>query len=223
MGNRGLISSGDVQWMTAGSGIIHQEMPKGDKKRVMSGFQLWANLPASHKMMDPRYRDVKNQQIPEISLNSGVKVKIICGKLSGVEGPVRDIVTDPEYLDVMVPAEATFTHPVRRGQNAFAYVIEGEGYFDPNRDSFGHEVIGANYFDFKRSCICKDETIVLYGDGDEVSVISEEKGVRFLLISGRPIAEPVAWYGPIVMNTHEELRLAFEEYQNGTFIKHGKA
>jgi redox-sensitive bicupin YhaK (pirin superfamily) len=223
MGNRGLISSGDVQWMTAGSGIIHQEMPKGDKKRVMSGFQLWANLPASNKMMDPRYRDVKNHQIPEISLNSGVKVKIICGKLSGVEGPVRDIVTDPEYLDVTVPAEATFTHPVRPGQNAFAYVIEGEGYFDPNRDSYGHEVIGTNYFDFKRSCICKNETIVLYGDGDEVSVISEEKGVRFLLISGRPIAEPVAWYGPIVMNTQEELSLAFEEYQNGTFIKHGKA
>jgi len=223
MGNRGLISSGDVQWMTAGNGIIHQEMPKGDKKRVMSGFQLWANLPASHKMMDPRYRDVKNQQIPEISLKSGVKVKIICGKLDKVEGPVRDIVTDPEYLDVTVPVGTTFTHPLRKGKNAFAYVIEGEGYFDPNRDSYGHEVIGDNYFDFKRSCICKDETLVLYGDGDEVSVTSETKGVRFLLISGRPIAEPVAWYGPIVMNTQEELKLAFEEYQNGTFIKHGKA
>ncbi len=222
MGNRGEISSGDVQWMTAGNGIIHQEMPKGDKKRVMSGFQLWANLPASHKMMDPRYRDVKNQQVPEISLKSGVKAKIICGKLDGVEGPVRDIVTDPEYLDVMVPAGATFIHSVRRGKNAFAYVIEGEGYFDPNRDSYDHEVIGDNYFDFKRSCICKDETLVLYGDGDEVSVSSEEKGVRFLLVSGRPVAEPVAWYGPIVMNTKEELRIAFEEYQSGTFIKHGK-
>jgi len=223
MGNRGLISSGDVQWMTAGSGIIHQEMPKGDKKRIMSGFQLWANLPASNKMMDPRYRDVKNQQIPEVSLKGGIKVKIICGKLNGVEGPVRDIVTDPEYLDVTVPAGATFTHPVRKGQNAFAYVIEGEGYFDTDRDSFDHEVIGANYFDFKRSCICKDQTVVLYGDGDEVSVTSEREGVRFLLISGRPVGEPVAWYGPIVMNTQEELRIAFEEYQSGTFIKHGKA
>ena len=223
MGNRGLISSGDVQWMTAGSGIIHQEMPKGDKKRVMSGFQLWANLPASHKMMAPRYRDVKNQQIPEVSLKGGVKAKIICGKLNGVEGPVQDIVTDPEYLDVTVPGGATFTHPVRRGQNALAYVIEGEGYFDQGRDSYGHEVIGANYFDLKRSCICKDQTVVLYGDGDEVSVTSEKEGVRFLLISGRPIGEPVAWYGPIVMNTQEELRLAFEEYQSGTFIKHGKA
>jgi len=198
-------------------------MPKGDKKRIMSGFQLWANLPASHKMMAPRYRDVKNQQIPEVSLKGGIKVKIICGKLNGVEGPVQDIVTDPEYLDVTVPEGTTFTHPVRRGQNALAYVIEGEGYFDQGRDSYGHEVIGANYFDLKRSCICKDQTVVLYGDGDEVSVTSEKEWVRFLLISGRPIAEPVAWYGPIVMNTQEELRLAFEEYQSGTFIKHGKA
>ena len=223
MGNRGQISSGDVQWMTAGNGIIHQEMPKGDKKRVMSGFQLWANLPAANKMMNPRYRDVKNEQIPEISLKGGIKAKIVCGKLDGVEGPVRDIVTDPEYLDITVPAKATFTHPVKKGQNVFAYVIEGEGYFDAGRDSYGHEVVGDNYFDFKRSCICKDETLVLYGNGDEVSVTSEEKGVRFLLVSGRPINEPVAWYGPIVMNTQEELKLAFEEYQNGTFIKHGKA
>jgi redox-sensitive bicupin YhaK (pirin superfamily) len=222
LGNRGIINSGDVQWMTAGSGIIHQEMPKGDKKGIMSGFQLWANLPASHKMMDPRYRDVKSRQIPEVSLKNGVKVKIICGTLNGVEGPVRDIVTDPEYLDVMVPAGTTFTHWVRRGQNAFAYVIDGEGYFDQNRDSYAHEVIGNNYFDFKRSCLCGDGTIVLYGDGDEVSVTPDKNGVRVLLISGRPIGEPVAWYGPIVMNTQEELRIAFEEYQNSTFIKYKK-
>jgi redox-sensitive bicupin YhaK (pirin superfamily) len=220
MGNRGLISSGDVQWMTAGNGIIHQEMPKGDKKRRMYGFQLWANLPASHKMMDPRYRDVKNLQIPEISMKSGAKVKIICGKVNGTQGPVQDIVTDPGYLDVTVPAGATFTHPVKRGQKAFAYVIEGEAYFDQSRDSYTHEVIGSNYFDFKRSCICGNETMVLYGDGDEVSVAPEKNAVRFLLVSGRPIGEPVAWYGPIVMNTQEELKLAFEEYQNGTFIKH---
>ncbi len=222
MGNSGLISSGDVQWMTAGSGIIHQEMPKGDKKRVMSGFQLWANFPASHKMMDSRYRDVKNQQIPEVTVKNDVKVKIICGKMDGTQGPVQDIVTDPEYLDVTVPAGATFSHPAGRTRNVFAYVIEGEGYFDQNRDAYGHEVVGTNYFDFKRSCICGNETIILYGDGDEVFVNSEKKGVRFLLVSGRPIREPVAWYGPIVMNTQEELRNAFEEYQNGTFIKHGK-
>ncbi len=222
MGNSGLITSGDVQWMTAGSGIIHQEMPKGNKKRIMSGFQLWANLPASHKMMDPRYRDVRNQQIPEVTLKNGAKVKIICGKIDGTQGPVQDIVTDPEYLDVTVPAGATFNHPVRRMKNVFAYVIEGEGYFDQDRDPYGHEVVGANYFDLKRSCICGNETMILYGDGDEVSVSSEKNGVRFLLVSGRSIGEAVAWYGPIVMNTQEELKIAFEEYQKGTFIRHGK-
>ena len=222
MGNRGIISSGDVQWMTAGNGIIHQEMPKGDKKKAMSGFQLWANLPASHKMMDPRYRDVKNQQIPEIGLTGGSKVKIICGKVDGTSGPVQDIITDPEYLDVTIPAGATFTRPVKRARNVFAYVIEGEGYFDQGRDAYGHEIVGTNYFDLKRSCLCGNETIILYGDGDEISVTSEKNGVRFLLVSGKPIGEPVAWYGPIVMNTQEELRIAFEEYQNGTFIKHGK-
>ncbi len=221
MGNRGLISSGDVQWMTAGGGIIHQEMPKGDKNRVMSGFQLWANLPASHKMMDPRYRDVKNQQIPEVSLKSGVRVKIICGTVDRTQGPVRDIVTDPEYLDVTVPAGGAFAHPVKRTRNVFAYVIEGEGYFDQGRDAYGHEVVGSNYFDLKRSCLCENETVIQYDDGDEVSV-SSEKGVRFLLASGKPVGEPVAWYGPIVMNTQEELRIAFEEYQKGTFIKHRK-
>ena len=221
LGNGGVIHPGDVQWMTAGSGIIHQEMPKGDKDGLMGGFQLWANLPASHKMMDPRYRDVKNQQIPEISLKNGVRIKIICGKIGGTQGPVQDIVTGPEYLDVTIPAGAKFTHPVGRGQNVFAYVIEGEGYFDQSRDAFGHEVIGANYFDLKRSCICGNQTMILYGDGDEVSVAAEKDGVRFLLVSGRPIGEPVAWYGPIVMNTQEELRLAFEEYESGKFIKHG--
>jgi redox-sensitive bicupin YhaK (pirin superfamily) len=222
MGNRGVISPGDVQWMTAGSGIIHQEMPRGDEKRILSGFQLWANLPASHKMMDPRYRGVTAQQIPETSLKGAAKVKIICGKVNGTQGPVQDIVTDPEYLDVTVPEGVTFTHPVERGHNAFAYVIEGEGYFDQNRDSYGHDVIGTNYFDFKGSCVCGDGMLVLYGDGDEVSVTTEKNRVRFLLVSGRPIGEPVAWYGPIVMNNREELRLAFEEYQSGTFIKHGK-
>lgn len=222
LGNKGVINSGDVQWMTAGSGIIHQEMPKGDKKGIMAGFQLWANLPAAQKMMDPRYRDVKSRQIPETSLKNGVKVKIICGTLNGVEGPVQDIVTDPEYLDVTVPAGATFNHRVKRGQTVFAYVIEGEGYLDQNRDAYAHEAIGNNYFDFKQNCLCGDGTIVLYGDGDEVSVTPDKNGVRFLLVSGRPIGEPVAWYGPIVMNTQEELKIAFEEYQNGTFIKHKK-
>jgi len=221
MGNQGVISPGDVQWMTAGSGIIHQEMPKGDTQGRMYGFQLWANLPASHKMMEPRYRDVKSSQIPELSLAQGVKVKIICGRVNGTEGPVQDIVTEPEYLDVSVPAGAEFHHPIPPGHTTFAYVIEGAGYFDPERDAYSHEVVGTNYFDFDRQCVCDNRTIVLYEDGAEVMISAAEGPVRFLLISGLPIGEPVAWYGPIVMNTQEELELAFKEYQEGTFIKHG--
>jgi redox-sensitive bicupin YhaK (pirin superfamily) len=222
LGNRGVITPGDVQWMTAGSGIIHQEMPKGDDQGRMYGFQLWANLPASHKMMEPRYRDVKGAHIPEVVLPQGVNVKIICGRVNGTAGPVRDIVTEPEYLDVSVPAGAEFRHPFRRGHTAFAYVIEGEGYFDPERDAYAHEVVGTNYFDFDRRCVCGNRTIILYGDGDEVVIAAPTSPLRFLLISGAPIGEPVAWYGPIVMNTREELQFAFKEYEEGTFIKHAK-
>ncbi|MBM4340794.1 MAG: pirin family protein [Deltaproteobacteria bacterium] len=221
MGNQGTISSGDVQWMTAGSGIIHQEMPKGDKGGLMWGFQLWANLPKSQKMMNPSYRDVTASQIPEVTLETGVKIKIICGMVNGVYGPVKDIVIDPEYLDVYMFPKTTFTHSVKSGHTQFAYVIEGRGYFDEGRNSFGHEVIGENYFDFKRTCLVDAENLILYGrEGNQVVVTSEDVPVRFLLISGKPIGEPVAWYGPIVMNTQEELRLAFEEYEKGTFIKH---
>jgi quercetin 2,3-dioxygenase len=220
MGNEGIIQPGDVQWMTAGSGIIHQEMPKGQKDGLMWGFQLWANLPASHKMMDPRYRDVKSSQIPEVSLAKGVKVRIICGQVNGVRGPVQDIVTDPEYLDVTVPSQSTFKYPTRKGHTVFAYVIDGEGYFDEGRNSYAYEVEGANYFDMKRACLVTPENLIIYGDGDEVLISTDLEQVRFLFVSGKPIKEPVAWYGPIVMNTQEELRVAFEEYQNGTFIKH---
>ena len=220
MRNKGVIQPGDVQWMTAGSGIIHQEMPKGQKDGLMWGFQLWANLPASHKMMDPRYREVKSSQIPEVALAKGVKVKIISGQVNGTKGPVRDIVTDPEYLDITIPSKSTFQYPVKRGHTAFAYVIDGQGYFDEGRDSYAFEAEGANYFDFKRECLIAPENLVIYGDGDDVIISTEDKGVRFLFVSGKPIQEPVAWYGPIVMNTQEELRIAFEEYQKGTFIKH---
>ena len=202
MGNRGDITAGDVQWMTAGSGIVHQEMPKGDAQGRMGGFQLWANLPASHKMMDPRYRDVKRGEIPEVSMEGGAKVKIVCGRVNDVQGPVRDIVTDPEYLDVAVPKGASFLHPVKKGHTVFAYVIEGSARFGQGRDT------------------CARETLVHYGDGDAVSITAEKEPVRFLLVSGKPIGEPVAWYGPIVMNTNEEIRIAFEEYRKGTFIKH---
>ncbi len=222
MGNKGVIYSGDIQWMTAGSGIIHQEMPKGQEDGLMWGFQLWANLPASYKMMDPRYRDVKSNQIPEIVADTGVKVRIICGELNGVKGPVQDIVIDPEYLDITVPSKSSFTYNLKRGHTVFAYVIEGEGYFDRGRDSYAYEVEGVNYFDFKRDCLIGAENLIIFDDGDDVAIASHDKPVRFLLISGKPIGEPVAWYGPIVMNTKEELRIAFEEYQNGTFIKHRK-
>ena len=151
-----------------------------------------------------------------------MKVRIICGEVKGIKGPVRDIVIDPEYLDVTVPSGSTFIHPIKRGHTAFAYVIEGKGYFDDDLDSFSHEVVGKNYFDLDRECICSNGTLILYDDGEKVAVSAKDSLLRFLLVSGRPIGEPIAWYGPIVMNTQEELRIAFDEYKKGTFIKHKK-
>lgn len=204
MGNSGVIGAGDVQWMTAGSGIIHQEMPKKNiDDPVLAGFQLWANLPASHKMMDPRYRDITKEQIPEVIVNDSVKVKIICGEINGVRGPVQDIITEPEYLDVFIESNSEFKHTISNTHNVFAYVIEGEAILDPTKD----EIVGA-------------EHLVIFRDGDEVLIRTKDKSVRFLLISGKPIGEPVAWRGPIVMNTEEELSLAFNEFNKGTFIKH---
>jgi len=220
MGNKGVISAGDVQWMTAGSGIIHQEMPKGDPKGRMYGFQLWANLPRSHKMMGPRYRDVKSRQIPEVTVENGTRIRIICGKVGGTIGPVQDIVIDPEYLDVSVPARSKFVHSTQCGHTVFAYVIEGKGYFCKERKPFSYEMEGVNYFDMQRDPFVDNGSLVLFDDGDQVMVTTEADPVRFLLIAGRPIAEPVAWYGPIVMNTNEELQTAFDEYSKGTFIKH---
>ncbi len=221
MGNEGVIGVGDVQWMTAGSGIIHQEMPKGNDLGHMGGFQLWANLPASHKMMAPRYRGLTRDQIPEVSAADGVNVRVICGEIKGVKGPVRDIVTDPEYLDVSMQAHSNFVHPIRRGHTAFAYVIEGKGYFCEEKDPFTHELEGANYFDMETNPFIDNDSLVVFDDGDRIAVATESDSVRFLLVSGKPIGEPVAWYGPIVMNTREELEIAFNEYRNGTFIRHG--
>ena len=223
MGNKGVISPGEVQWMTAGSGIIHQEMPKGDKKSIMGGFQLWANLPASHKMMDPRYRGVKANQIPVVSSNEGTKIRIISGEVEGTKGPVRDIITDPEYLDMEVPAGAEYVHPTKPGYTVFVYVIQGKGYFCKEKNPFTYEMEGENYFDLKRNPFISNGNVVLFDDGEQISVATEEESVRFLLVSGKPLNEPVAWYGPIVMNTQEELRIAFEEYRNGTFVKRGKS
>jgi redox-sensitive bicupin YhaK (pirin superfamily) len=219
MGNKGVISSGDVQWMTAGSGIIHQEMPKGDKTGRMGGFQLWANLPASNKMMHPRYREVKRNQILEISQGNGVTIRIICGKVDGEKGPVQDIVTDPEYLDLTVPAKTEFIHPTKSGHTVFAYVIEGKARFCQEKNPYTYEVEGINDFDIQKNPFITNETVVLFDEGEQIIVFTEDQSVRFLLMSGKPIGEPVAWYGPIVMNTQQELEIAFEEYRNGTFIK----
>ena len=203
MGNKGVISSGDTQWMTAGSGIIHQEMPRGDEQGRMEGFQLWANLPRSHKMMAPRYQDIKSGEVPVITLENGVTVKLICGRIGVHEGPVQGIIIDPEYLDMAVPPGTTFTHPTKSGHTVFAYVFEGEGYFDAEKSS-----------------LIKNGSVCLYADGGQIRVTTEAAVVRFLLISGKPIGEPVAWYGPVVMNSDDEIKEAFEEYRKGTFIKH---
>ena len=205
MGNKGVISDGCTQWMTAGSGIIHQEMPRGNYEGKMEGFQLWANLPKSHKMMPPRYRDIKSGDVPEVVLENGVKIKVIAGRVNGIQGAVKDIVIDPEYLDVTMPEGAAFTHETYEGYTVFAYIIGGQGYFDEKKDN----LIG-------------NGTACLFNDGHSVQISTGKDGVRFLLISGKPIKEPVAWHGPIVMNTEEELEVAFDEYRKGAFIKQGR-
>ena len=220
LGNRGIIRSGEVQWMTAGSGIIHKEMPHGDENGALWGFQLWANLPASLKMMEPHYREIKSNRIPELLMEKGLKVRIICGEVNGVEGPVREIFTDPEYLDITVPPGEKFFHITTQGHTVFAYVIEGSGYFDREKDPGAFEVEGERYLDPAEDFIIGQETLVLYGDGDSIEVTAGDRGLRFLLMSGKTIGEPVAWYGPIVMNTQEELKIAFEEYRQGSFIKY---
>lgn len=219
LGNSGNISAGDVQWMTAGSGIIHQEMPKGNYKGQMFGFQLWANLPAHSKMMDPRYRGITQNEIPIISTQEGAKIRIICGEVEGTKGPVEGVVIDPEYLDVELAAGKTFTHPVKDSYTVLAYVIEGEGYFDPRHTPFAFDAYGMDYFDIQPPCPCVDGTLILYENGTHIRVTTDKSSVRFLLISGKPLREPIAWYGPIVMNTHEELRTAFREFEEGTFVK----
>ena len=202
LGNKGTISTGDVQWMTAGSGIVHQEMPKGDPDGRMLGFQLWANLPAASKMMAPRYQEVLSSDIPEATLDNGTRIRVICGSVDGLKGPVRDIVIDPEYLDITVPANTEYVHPTKKDYTAFIYVIDGKGT--------------AGYGETQQ---VGNRMLVLFGDGDGVLVRAGGEPLRFLFISGKPLNEPVAWGGPIVMNTQEELDEAFEEYRKGTFIK----
>lgn len=219
LGNKGVIDAGDVQWMTAGSGIIHQEMPKGDASGRMEGFQLWANLPAAEKMMSPRYRDVKSNDIPVITLENDVQIKIICGTVNKIHGPVQDIMIDPEYLDITVPAHTVYEHPVKPGHTVFAYVIAGQGYFCKEKKPFIYEAEGKNSFDMETDPLASNGTLILFEDGRSVHIETGDASIRFLLISGKPLNEPIAWHGPIVMNNQAELQLAFDEYRAGTFLK----
>jgi quercetin 2,3-dioxygenase len=222
LGNRGAMGPGDVQWMTAGSGILHQEMPKGDERGRMHGFQLWANLPKALKMTDPRYQDILAKDIPEVVDDDGTRVRVICGDFWGKTGPVEGVAADPRYLDVWIPPRVTKTIPVESSRHAFAYVFEGTGTFRDASAPRGvlTERVGENGGD----TLVRDETgnrsLVLFDSGDEITVHAGDAGIRFLLVSGRPLEEPVAWQGPIVMNTPEELRRAYAELRDGTFIRH---
>jgi redox-sensitive bicupin YhaK (pirin superfamily) len=219
LGNAGTLGSGDVQWMTAGSGIIHQEMPKGDAAGRMHGFQLWANLPRALKMTTPRYQDVKAADIPAITDDDGTHVRVICGSFWGTRGPVEGIAADPRYLDVSVPPGKRRRIEVPLNANAFAYVFAGSGTF---RDASAPQLVATEMIGQGDEPILTDagnRSLVVFDRGDEITVQAGEEGIRFLLVSGRPIEEPVAWYGPIVMNTQEQLRQAFAELREGTFLR----
>jgi redox-sensitive bicupin YhaK (pirin superfamily) len=208
LGNAGSMQAGDVQWMTAGSGILHQEMPRGDDQGRMHGFQLWANLPAALKMTAPRYQDIKSENIPQVTDDDGTAVRVICGEFWGKTGPIDGVAADPRYLDVSVPPGLVKTLPVASSQHAFAYVFAGAGSF--MHASTPQAVTGE---------AAQNHSLVLFDSGDEISVHAGPQGIRFLLVSGTPLVEPVAWRGPIVMNTKEELKQAYAELQDGTFIK----
>ena len=220
LGNRGVLGSGDVQWMTAGRGIMHQEMPQGDRQGRMHGFQLWANLPSSLKMMAPRYQDIKSAEIPEVVDDDGTRVRVVCGEFWGQRGPVEGVAADPHYLDVFVPPGKRKTLKVETERHAFAYVFEGSGSFRAASQPQG--VLTERQVDGNDIAVREtvgDRSLVVFDSGDEVTVQAGEQGIRFLLVSGKPLQEPVAWYGPIVMNTQAELKQAVAELREGTFIK----
>jgi hypothetical protein len=220
LGNKGSLGAGDVQWMTAGSGILHQEMPEGDSQGRMHGFQLWANLPSSLKMTAPRYQDVTSAEIPEIVDDDGTRVRVVSGSFWGRRGPVEGVAADPSYLDIFVPAGVRKTLPVETERHAFAYVFGGSGTFAGASQPFG--ALTEKVIDGREALVREpagNRSLVLFDSGDEITVESGEEGIRFLLVSGKPLKEPIAWYGPIVMNTEEELREAARELRDGTFIK----
>jgi len=219
MGNRGAITAGDVQWMTAGRGIIHQEMPKGDPQGRMHGFQLWANLPAALKMTAPRYQEIKAGEIPQITDDDGTHVRLICGHFWGKRGPVEGIAADPTYIDVSVPAGKRKVLPVETTRHAFAYVFAGSGKFCNASGPLAVPTEGLGWADTNPPTEADDRSLVLFDSGDKIEVEAGPNGIRFLLVSGKPLQEPVAWYGPIVMNTQAQLREAYLELQKGTFLK----
>jgi quercetin 2,3-dioxygenase len=221
LGNSGKLGAGDVQWMTAGSGIMHQEMPQGDARGRMHGFQLWANLPSSLKMTAPRYQDVPAAAIPEVIDDDGTRVRVICGEFWGKRGPVDGVAAEPRYLDVFVPPGRRKVLPVEAGRHAFAYVFEGSGTFRDASQPFGvlTEKESSDGEILVREKV-GNRSLIVFGSGDDVTVQAGDEGIRFLLVSGKPIEEPVAWYGPIVMNTNAELEQAVNELRKGTFIKH---
>jgi len=203
LGNSGSIGAGDIQWMTAGRGIMHEEMPQVRPEGI-AGFQLWVNLPAKFKMIKPRYQEIRSVEIPEIKKEHGEKIRVISGTVAGIAGPVTDIAANPVYLDVSIPARTSFRHPIERGHAAFAYVFEGEARFAGGEKEDGTKVTHPK--------------LVVLGDGDYVQVATDETPVRFLLVSGKPLHEPVARYGPFVMNTEEEIEQTLRELQEGTFV-----
>jgi quercetin 2,3-dioxygenase len=220
LGNRGNLRAGDVQWMTAGRGILHQEMPQGDEKGRMHGFQLWANLPSSLKMTAPRYQDIKAGEVPEVIDDDGTRVRVVCGDFWGKRGPVEGVAADPRYLDIFVPPGKRKTLAVELERHAFAYVFEGSGSFRAASEPFG---VLTEKTDGLNEILVREQTgnrsLVLFDSGDEVTVQAVDEGIRFILVSGKPIKEPVAWHGPIVMNSQAELQQAFSELRQGTFIR----
>jgi quercetin 2,3-dioxygenase len=220
LGNRGSLGAGDVQWMTAGSGIMHQEMPQGDAQGRMHGFQLWANLPASLKMTAPRYQDIAAADIPEVVDDDGTRVRVIVGDFWGKQGPVEGVAADPQYIDVSVPPGKRKRLKVDITRHAFAYVFAGSGSFRDASDPRGVLTEATDGSDHvARDHDTGNRSLVLFDSGDEVIVQAGDEGIRFLLVSGKPLEEPVAWYGPIVMNTQDELRQAISDLRAGTFIK----
>jgi len=219
LGNHGAIGAGDIQWMTAGHGIIHQEMPKGDPVGQMHGFQLWANLPASLKMTPPRYQEVKAVEIPEVVEDDGTRARIVCGNFWGKRGPIEGIAADPTYIDVTVPPGKRKTLPVETTRHSFAYVFSGSGKFCNASGPLAVPTEGIKWLETTPPTAADNRSLILFDSGDEVAVQAGEDGIRFLLVSGKPLQEPVAWYGPIVMNTQAQLQQAYEELREGTFLK----